>query len=179
MKIGIAWRGGGALADERSIPLEKWARFLAMRCASFVSLQTGDAAAEISQLDKTHGITVHQFAPAASDEALDEQAALVAALDLVIAVPNTVAHLAGALGVEVWNLLAWSSSWRWMLSRDDSLWYPSMRLFRQPRAGGWDEVLDRVHHALSFRLSTRPTLRGPHRRTQRQGLVKPAGHDYQ
>jgi tetratricopeptide (TPR) repeat protein len=178
LKIGIAWRGAGALAGERSITLEQWSRIVDLRGASFVSLQGRDAADEIAQLAKHHRIVVHDFAEAAASDDLDNLAALVAALDLVIAVPNTVAHLAGALGVEVRNLLAWSSSWRWMLKRDDSPWYPSMRLLRQSQAGGWEDVLDRVHHELMHRLAAGSTLRGPHRR-QQQGLVKPAGQGYQ
>jgi tetratricopeptide (TPR) repeat protein len=178
-KIGIAWRGAGELADERSIPLEQWARILSMPSASFVSLQSVDAAVEIAQFDKRHHITLHVFPEGTNQQGLDNLASLIAALDLVIAVPNTIAHLAGSLGIEVWNLLAWSSSWRWMLNRSDSLWYPTMRLFRQTRPGSWDDVLDQVCHELSRRLSSVPLLRGPHRRLQQSGLVKPLGEGYQ
>jgi ADP-heptose:LPS heptosyltransferase len=65
-------------------------------------------------------------------------------LDLVISIDSMPAHLAGALGVPVWTLLHADPDWRWMLDRDDSPWYPTMRLFRQERPGDWGSVIARV-----------------------------------
>lgn len=76
----------------------------------------------------------------------------VSGLDLVISVDTSVAHLAGALNVPVWILLAKSADWRWLLDRDDSPWYPSARLFRQRQAGGWKEVVQRVGEELRKRV---------------------------
>jgi ADP-heptose:LPS heptosyltransferase len=72
------------------------------------------------------------------------EAALLRALDLLISVDTMPAHLAGALGVPVWLLLHTEADWRWMKERDDSPWYPSMRLFRQSHEGRWQPVLERV-----------------------------------
>jgi ADP-heptose:LPS heptosyltransferase len=72
----------------------------------------------------------------------EDSAALISVLDLVITIDTAVAHLAGALGKPVWILLPFSADWRWLRERPDSPWYPSARLFRQPRAGGWDAVID-------------------------------------
>ena len=69
-------------------------------------------------------------------------------LDLLITVDTAVAHLAGALGRPVWTLLPFRPDWRWQFDREDSLWYPTMRLFRQPTAGDWDSVLLRVTEEL-------------------------------
>jgi ADP-heptose:LPS heptosyltransferase len=69
-------------------------------------------------------------------------------LDLVIAPDTAVAHLAGALGVPVWLALPFASDWRWLSGRDDSPWYPTLRLFRQQRWGDWDEVFERIANAL-------------------------------
>ena len=74
---------------------------------------------------------------------IDLTAAIVAELDLVITVDSMLAHLAGALGRPVWTLLPFAADWRWMTGRDDSPWYPTMRLFRQPRFGAWDDVVRR------------------------------------
>jgi ADP-heptose:LPS heptosyltransferase len=70
-------------------------------------------------------------------------------MDFVISVDTSVAHLAGALGVPVWVLLTWASDWRWLLDRDDSPWYPSMRLFRQKARGDWNGVLERLELELT------------------------------
>ena len=77
-----------------------------------------------------------------------DTAALVEALDLVIAVDTAVAHLAGALGKPVWSLNRFDACWRWLLDRDDSPWYPTARLFRQPTPGDWDSVIAAVTAAL-------------------------------
>ncbi|MGH8068519.1 MAG: hypothetical protein ACRERE_25445 [Candidatus Entotheonellia bacterium] len=84
---------------------------------------------------------------------LFEEARLIRALDLVISVDTMPALLAGALGVPVWTLLPAEADWRWMDGRDDSPWYPTMRLFRQPQDGAWEPVITRVATALE-RLST-------------------------
>ena len=80
---------------------------------------------------------------------MDLFAAQVAAMDLVITIDNSTAHLAGALGVPVWVLLPFAPDWRWMLDREDSPWYPTMRLFRQPRPSDWRSVVEKVSSGLA------------------------------
>jgi len=77
-----------------------------------------------------------------------DTAALIENLDLVISVDTAVAHLAGAMGKPVWMLLPFLPDWRWMLGRDDSPWYPTMRLFRQPDRGNWGAVFDNIRDEL-------------------------------
>ena len=79
---------------------------------------------------------------------LDTFAAQVAAMDLVISVSNTTVHIAGALGVPTWIMVPTMPMWRWMAERQDSPWYPSVRLFRQTRANDWEDVVKRVRDAL-------------------------------
>ena len=79
---------------------------------------------------------------------IDLFAAQVAAMDMVITIDNSTAHLAGALGVPVWLLLPFASDWRWFRRREDSPWYPSMRLFRQPQRGNWQSVVENIRHAI-------------------------------
>ncbi|HTK83578.1 MAG TPA: glycosyltransferase, partial [Patescibacteria group bacterium] len=77
-----------------------------------------------------------------------DTAACMASLDLVITVDTSCCHLAGALGIPVWNLLAFAADWRWLLTRDDTPWYPSMRLFRQKQPDDWPAVAESVRNAL-------------------------------
>ncbi|HXT78322.1 MAG TPA: glycosyltransferase family 9 protein, partial [Acetobacteraceae bacterium] len=91
-----------------------------------------------------------------------DTAALVECLDLVISVDTAVVHLAGALGKPVWLLNRADTCWRWMLGRDDSPWYPTLRQFRQERAGAWEPVIARMTEALASFASTVP----PDRRTE-------------
>ena len=85
---------------------------------------------------------------------LSQTAALIANLDLVISVDTAVAHLAGAMGKGVWVLLPHAPDWRWMWGREDSPWYPTMRLIRQPVRGDWGSVIQRVRGMLSSRDGT-------------------------
>jgi ADP-heptose:LPS heptosyltransferase len=89
-----------------------------------------------------HGTGCSDLAPAIHNFA--DTAAIVSRLDLVITVDTALAHLAGALGHPVWTLLCHTPDWRWQLERADSPWYPTMRLFRQPRPGDWSAVIDEV-----------------------------------
>ena len=82
-----------------------------------------------------------------------DTAAVIENLDLVISVDTAVAHLAGALGKPVWTLLPYISPWRWMINRDNSPWYPTMRLFRQPAHGDWESVIVKVKDELLKLLS--------------------------
>jgi hypothetical protein len=85
---------------------------------------------------------IHSFA---------DSAALISNLDVVISVDTAVAHLAGAMGRPTWVMLNWFAlDWRWLLNRDDNPWYPSARLFRQPRQDDWSSVTDKVHQYLSW-----------------------------
>jgi hypothetical protein len=146
LKVGISWRGGRKLETRRtrSTKLEDWLPLFATPDVRFVNLQYGDCAAELARLQEQHGILVHHWADANPLEDLDEFAAEISALDLVISIDNSTVHMAGALGCPVWTLLPYVPDWRWLLDRDDSPWYHSMRLFRQVRRGCWADVLPAV-----------------------------------
>ncbi len=135
-RVGVVWGTTGLLL--KSVPLERFQRLFDPRI-QFVSLQKLLTETERDCLDRTNvvhpGETLFDFS---------DTAALCRLMDLVISVDTSVAHLAGALGVPVWVLIPWISEWRWMLNRDDSPWYPSMRLFRQQVRSDWDGVLQRV-----------------------------------
>jgi len=144
--VGIAWQGGNhpELRRRRSTMLTAWAEVLKLPGVQFVSLQHGDCADDIAQCEQTLGVQIHQIDDGEPSSDLDEFAAQIAALDLVITIDNSTAHLAGALGVSVWNLLPFAGNWRWLLHRKQTPWYQSMRLFRQPEPGDWSAVFMRV-----------------------------------
>lgn len=139
LRVALAWAGNPKHVRDaqRSIKLSQLAP-LAHIDARFYSLQKGPAA--VQQI--AAGIKLIDLAGELNDFA--GTAALLSNLDLLITVDTAVAHLAGALGTPVWLLLTQAPDWRWLLHRADSPWYPSMRLFRQPAAGDWAAVLERV-----------------------------------
>ncbi|MGZ6012144.1 MAG: tetratricopeptide repeat protein [Caulobacteraceae bacterium] len=154
-RVGLVWSGG--FRDEaalrwinarRNIPLDRLAP-LAGADVDFVSLQKGEPGEGELRALKAQGWPGPDMLEV-MDEVTDfaDTAALVQALDLVISVDTSTAHLAGALGKPVWIMNRYDSCWRWLAGRDDSPWYPSMRLFRQERMGQWDAVVARVRAEL-------------------------------
>ena len=149
-KIGISWRGGRRpeVKRRRTTTLEQWAEILSVPNASFINLQYGDCGEELAAVQRNLGVTIHDWDDADPLTDLDNCAAQVSALDLVISIDNSTVHFAGAVGRPVWTLLPFSPDWRWMLEREDTPWYPSMRLFRQKSFGDWNGVFARVAAAL-------------------------------
>jgi ADP-heptose:LPS heptosyltransferase len=117
----------------------------AVENVTFFSLQKGDAATELQSVPPNTIIDLGQY----FDDFVDTAAA-IQEMDLVISVDTSVAHLAGALGRPVWTLLPFVPDWRWLLNREDSPWYPTMRLFRQPALGDWVSVIKRVSEELKI-----------------------------
>jgi Flp pilus assembly protein TadD len=146
LKVGLAWRGNPKHVNDsqRSIPLPCLAPLFALPNVTFYSLQVSTAAefsAEAAAQNRLIDLAgeLHDFADTAN---------AIAQLDAVISVDTSVAHLAGALGRPTWVLLPFAPDWRWMLKRDDSPWYPTVRLFRQTEPGNWSSVIERVCSAL-------------------------------
>lgn len=142
LKIGLAWAGDPRHRNDRrrSLSLDRFRPLINQKGTSWYSLQVGKLSAEITRrgLERVLPDWGSRF------QDFGDTADAVAELDLVIAVDTAVAHLAGALGKPVWTLLPFEAEWRWMIGREDSPWYPTMRLFRQSSPGDWDEVLKRV-----------------------------------
>jgi tetratricopeptide (TPR) repeat protein len=139
-KVGLAWAGNPAHSNDRrrSMPATALQRIVNVPGVHVVNLQVGSRANEIGLPD---------LSPRLTDYA--ETAALIEALDLVVAVDTSVVHVAGALGKPAWVMLPHAPDWRWLLGRDDSPWYASLRLFRQPAPGDWDAVIAEVVSALA------------------------------
>jgi tetratricopeptide (TPR) repeat protein len=151
-KIGLVWSGdprrhdprANAIDRRRSMALSDLAPLLRLPGLSFVSLQMGSPLKQRAMLPPD--LRPADFSAEIKDFA--DTAALIGALDLVISVDTAVAHLAGAMGKPVWILSRFDGCWRWLTDRDDSPWYPTARLFRQPAPGDWDSVVRRVARCL-------------------------------
>jgi hypothetical protein len=159
-RVGLAWNGGFRpdqphlwdANEKRNMDFAHMAK-LDLPELDFLSLQKGEPAeTQLPGLLAAHWPGRNFINLAADLTDFSATAALIANLDLVITVDTAIAHLAGALGAQVWLLLPHVPDWRWLLGRDDSPWYPSMRLFRQPRRGDWPSVIARVRDELALRF---------------------------
>jgi tetratricopeptide (TPR) repeat protein len=153
LRVGIAWAGSPGHTNDhnRSIALSRFAALFSTPHVEFVSIQRelcgADAAALRRYSNVMHiGSELGDFA---------DTAAVISLLDVVVSVDTSLAHLAGAMGKPVWILLPFSPDFRWLLERDDSPWYPTARLFRQPQIGDWESVIERVCSALMASLTQR------------------------
>jgi hypothetical protein len=147
LRIGLVWAG---------LPTRKWDRARSLGRLSllaplgeingltFFSLQKGAAAEQAS--DPPAGLKLLDLSPHLHDFA--DTAAAIAGLDLVIATDTSVVHVAGALGMPIWIMLAHIADWKWLIGREDSPWYPTARLFRQPALGAWNAVIEHIAREL-------------------------------
>jgi len=147
--VGLAWKTSNQKTGRRrSIDLAALAPLFARPELRWISLQYGkfealEAEAAAAGVDLLIDPSVDQF------KDIDCFAAQVAAMDQVVTIDNSTAHLAGALGLPTWLLLPYAANWRWLLNRPDNLWYGSMRLFRQPNPGDWQPAIEQVREALA------------------------------
>ena len=158
-RVGIVWssaRHYGSDQDLRNSSLSQWASLLALDC-QFVSLQKFVSDADREILRETGAV----FDPSALLDTMADTAALMSQLDLVLSIDTSTAHLAGALGLPVWIALVDKLDWRWGLDRNDSVWYPTARLFREAWPGDKDGVIARIRGELSaWLVQSRPTSTG-------------------
>lgn len=154
LRVGLVWAGNPNHTNDqnRSIPLRELAPLWQVEGVHFYSLQMGAGVAQLTEaagplIDLTAG--VEDFA---------DTAARLMNLDLLIAVDTSVAHMAGALGRPTWMMVPYVPDWRWFLERNDSPWYPALRLFRQPELGDWASVAAEIRAALTARAEEK--LRG-------------------
>jgi tetratricopeptide (TPR) repeat protein len=146
-KIGVVWKSGTIMkiAQQKSVPIQSIAPLLNQPGCAWFSLQ------KEPDLDKAPWVASGKLIDWAEEFSnFDETAALAMNLDLIISVDTSVAHLAGGLGLPTWLFNRSASDWRWMRDREDSPWYPTMRIFTQKKAGQWGQVVQRMVEALSF-----------------------------
>jgi tetratricopeptide (TPR) repeat protein len=146
LKVGLVWSGNpkNIKFKYKSFPLETFTPVLKLKDITFYSLQKGEAAEQTKNLSE--GLNIIDFTNEINN--FSDTAALIETLDLIISVDTAVAHLAGAIGKTVWTLIPYKPDWRWMLNREDSPWYPTMRLFRQSSRGNWESVIAKVKKEL-------------------------------
>ncbi len=150
---GLSWRSKNIKrGQDRSVPLKDLLLALTHQGVRLVNLQYGDVDEELIQAQGQTGIEVLQCTQVDNQQDLDGLAALIQACDLVVSADNSTVHLAGALGQTVWALLPFNADWRWLMHRQDSPWYPSARLFRQPTLGDWPSVLAELSNAFQQRV---------------------------
>ncbi|MDH3326556.1 MAG: tetratricopeptide repeat protein [Gammaproteobacteria bacterium] len=145
VNIGISWKGG--INDEsrrRSTELNAWTNILSIKNINFVNLQYGDISDEKEIADKY----LTEWPDTNHYHDIEQLAAQISALDLVITVSNATAHLAGALGVPVFILLPHSPNWRWFMGKNPSPWYGSATLFTQKKTDDWKDVFEAIEHTL-------------------------------
>jgi len=160
LKVGISWSGGkdAETRRRRSIPLDFWEPIFQVPGVRFVNIQYGPTAAEADRARRRFGIALDDATDCDPLRNLDDFAAKIAALDLVLSVDNSTAHLAAAIGRPVWTLLPFSPDWRWMLDRESTPWYPTMRLLRCRTADNWTELLHRTARLLTSATFSRDLL---------------------
>ncbi len=150
LQVGIAWKGSPTfLYDrERSIPLLQFDRLAKLHGVRLISLQKGPGTDQLRALGGRFHVVDLESRLGDENTSFASIAAIMKNLDLVISCDTAIAHLAGALGIPVWLALPFVPDWRWLLRREDTPWYPTMRLFRQTRPGDWDDVFERMAVAL-------------------------------
>jgi Flp pilus assembly protein TadD len=158
LKVGLVWAGSAANANDRnrSIKLATLGPLTQVSGVRFISLQKGQAAAECET--PPQGLQLIDVANHLKD--FTDTAAIIDTLDLIISVDTAVVHLAGAMGKPVWTLVPFDPDWRWLLNRSDSPWYPTMRLFRQPRIGDWSSVVAEVRDQVQLLVQSRGEQQG-------------------
>jgi hypothetical protein len=155
-KIGVAWQGNpdNRIDRWRSFPLAQLGPLAAHPRVRLISIQKGAGTEQIRSLAGQFAVAeLGPFTEGGADrrDFLDT-AAIMQLCDLVVTPETAVAHLAGALGTKTWLALSYVGDWRWMFKREDSPWYPSMRLFRQSAMNRWDDVFQNMAAALRLEL---------------------------
>jgi len=155
LKVGLSWQGGTQLSRSRlrSLTLEQLLPVLRVEGARFVDLQYTETARERAHLESEHGVRLTHWPDAIAD--YDETAALASAVDLVVTVCTALVHLTGALGRPAWVMTPYSPEWRYGQAGDGMLWYPSVKLLRQPRYGEWEPVIATVARDLRLAAGAR------------------------
>lgn len=156
--IGISWKSNSPnFAKNKNISIELWRPILQTPGCNFVSLQYGDIDADIARAKREIGVDIYVDDDVSAINSLEQSAAQISAVDLVISISNATIHFAGACGVETWMLLGYTPLWHWFLNREDTLWYNSVRCIRCASEGDWAPIIDRTASDLRAFVAERGT----------------------
>jgi tetratricopeptide (TPR) repeat protein len=149
LKVGIVWapKSDSKTYDLRSIPLSFFSQLSSLQGITLLSLQKGEVEIELAETPDIVNLSK-------DISSFSDTAAIIENLDLLISIDTSVTHLAGAMAKPVWTLLPYISDWRWLTDRDDSPWYPTMKLFRQTEEGNWLSVFENVKTELEKIIAT-------------------------
>jgi tetratricopeptide (TPR) repeat protein/ADP-heptose:LPS heptosyltransferase len=164
VRVGLVWAGNPSHKNDanRSLDLASLAPLLALEGVQFYSFQVGARSADLDTLEPAVRARVTDLSPHLKD--FGDTAAALAHVDVLVCVDTSICHVAGALGIPVWLLIPWMPDWRWLLNRDDSPWYPSLRILRQPRYRDWESVVSTL--AREVKELAQPASAGGRRRAQ-------------
>ncbi len=148
--VGIAWESRlSTMQMQKSMSLDDWRPILGVPQIRFINLQYGDTVEQREIFQAQTGLSIFHDPAIDPLKDIDGAAAQIAAMDLVISSSNVTVHIAGGLGIPTWAMIPLTPIWYWMVDREDSPWYPSVRLFRQTGPGQWGDVIQRVGNELS------------------------------
>ena len=146
VKIGLNWQGSNLnpRVASNTVTLDKFTNVVKNKDATFISLQKGAAVFDIEKFKLEENIINYDLLMDTGTKKFLDSAAIIKYLDLVITTDTSIAHLAGSLGTQTWLLLPKVSDWRWLNSKDETIWYDNVRIYRQKVQGDWSEVFSRV-----------------------------------
>ena len=144
IKIGISWKTLNKKQQFRNIDIEQMLPILNKPDCDFINLQFGETKDDLKRLKSKHGINIRNISEIDNFKDIENLAALINCLDLVITIQNSTAHLSAALGKETWIMLTKNSRWHWTMNEEKSLWYPKAKLFQQDQLGNWNKVINDV-----------------------------------
>ena len=143
-KVGISWRTLNKKQKFRNIDLEQMLPILSNTNCDFINLQFGKFDEDLEKFKAKYGLNIRSINEIDNYNNIDDLAALINCLDLVITIQNTTAHLSGALGKNTWVMLTFNARWHWLKNVNKSLWYPTIKLFRQKKIGNWNDVINNI-----------------------------------
>ena len=142
--VGISWKTLNKKQKFRNIDLEQMLPVLSNANCDFINLQFGKFDEDLKKFKAKHGLNIRSINEIDNYNNIDDLAALINCLDLVITIQNTTAHLSGALGKNTWVMLTFNARWHWLKNERKSFWYPNVKLFRQKKKGNWNDVINNI-----------------------------------